>query len=375
MSFLSHSIDPSGNAPSPPKIVLGRNITMPGSIVDLPVIRCSNRSCPGRHVNDVPLICENSACTREFHLDCFKARFQWENWPKQKDGQVVCRKACYTKLLNPPRLNWTNDGKNGKEDPQSSERILFDWLMFPGNYVNNWRGKDNKGQNKMQVARDIAQVINDSGVIVRRDEKQVRNKIQHLERRFRVAFDFANTETGAGLQENDRGAFDDAVLQKCPQYFDLLDVFSDRASSKPKATNMDHSLASSDTSNYSSLSDDEKNPSTKRRSIYSSSLNKKTRTGIVATASEQSSAATVRLANVKSQLLSFQLAKLEEDREKERQTWAIEQQNKEVDVRMHLVKQCIAFVSDNPGWPKEDVLQVFPAFAGIIEMVFSNMHH
>lgn len=348
-----------------PDLVLGRHVIVPYALA-IETTRCSNRSCPGLGVADVLLPCQNSSCVRMFHLTCFNERFK-ENWPKLRDGQVVCTKACYNKLVNPPRLNWTNDGKNGQDDPQSSERILFDWILFPGNYANKWRGKDNKGQKKKQVATDIAKTINDAGVLVPRDDRQVRNKIQHLERQFREAFDFANTETGAGLLEKDVGAFDDAVLQKCPNYFDLLEIFSDRASSKPKATNLDISLASSDSDDNSASTNEEK------QSTYQNkpggqvlSPQKKRRVGSLLDVSEDTSAATVRLANMKSDLLSLQVAKMQEDR-------ALDKQSKAVDSQMHLVRQCIAFVTDNPGWPKEDVLAVFPAFDAIIDKVFMNM--
>ena len=66
-----------------------------------------------------------------------------------------------------------------------------------------------------------------------------------MESAFRSAHDFANTETGAGLDEHDKGSFDDAVTKKCPWYFDLLDCFEDRANARPRITtdemfNTDH---------------------------------------------------------------------------------------------------------------------------------------
>jgi hypothetical protein len=30
---------------------------------------------------------------------------------------------------------WTNDGKEGLEDPNTSEKVLLDWLLLEGNYV------------------------------------------------------------------------------------------------------------------------------------------------------------------------------------------------------------------------------------------------
>ena len=88
-------------------------------------------------------------------------------------------------------------------------------------------------------------MINVAKVKVVRDGKQVMNKISHIEKSFRLAHDFANTETGQGLQENNWGEFDDAIRHKCPYYFDLVEIFGDRASAKPKATSHDN-LDSSD---------------------------------------------------------------------------------------------------------------------------------
>ena len=81
--------------------------------------------------------------------------------------------------------------------------------------------------------------MNNMGVKVHRDEKQVSNKITYMERAFREAHDFANTETGVGLQETDRGNFQDIVRKRFPYYFDLLEIFGDRASSKLKVTSYD----------------------------------------------------------------------------------------------------------------------------------------
>jgi hypothetical protein len=69
------------------------------------------------------------------------------------------------------------------------------------------------------------------------DSKNVINKIQHIEKKWREAHNFATSETGAGIKEVDgEVSFDDIVQKKCPYYFELLDVMSDRASSAPKLT-------------------------------------------------------------------------------------------------------------------------------------------
>ena len=72
--------------------------------------------------------------------------------------------------------------------------------------------------------------------LTQRDSKNVKSKIEHIERTWRKAHDFATSVTGAGLKDNDEGKFEDLVKKKCPYYYDLLEIMQDRASSKPKLT-------------------------------------------------------------------------------------------------------------------------------------------
>ena len=63
------------------------------------------------------------------------------------------------------------------------------------------------------------------------------NKIQHIEKTWREARAWSNTETGTGMEESDPGQFLDVVQKKCPYYMDLLDIMADRASTEPRVTN------------------------------------------------------------------------------------------------------------------------------------------
>ena len=65
----------------------------------------------------------------------------------------------------------------------------------------------------------------------------------HIEKQFRVAHDFANSQTGAGIEEGDPHSFDEAIVKKCVHYFDLLEIMGFRSGAKPMAT-MDEDLES-----------------------------------------------------------------------------------------------------------------------------------
>ena len=97
---------------------------------------------------------------------------------------------------------------------------------------------------KDPVCDAIGPEINESGIIVERTPKQVLNKIDHIQKCFKRAHDFATSETGEGLKENDPATFQEKVEQKCPWYDDLLPVMADRASAKPRCTNDDLSIDS-----------------------------------------------------------------------------------------------------------------------------------
>jgi hypothetical protein len=121
----------------------------------------------------------------------------------------VCTKGCYKAVASPRALSWRNDGPLGREEEGCSETILLHWLTEEGNYALYRGGPQTKGKTKKKVAAQIARIINDKGVVPKKNAKQVENKIHHIEKQFREAHDWASTVTGAGLQENDRGSFED----------------------------------------------------------------------------------------------------------------------------------------------------------------------
>lgn len=234
---------------------------------------CEYKKCPIPDTsNEVKLPCAGTGCQKSLHMSCLTVFLQRVKWCDTEllGSNAVCSKTCYNKFASSAsrKKTWTNDGMNGVDDPNTSEKILLDWLTTEGNYTNKWRGKNNNGKKKKHVAAEIALLMNAANVTVKRDHKQVMNKIAHIEKSFRIAHDFANTETGQGLQENDKGEFDDAVTKKCQYYFDLLEIFGDRASAKPKVTSADNLDSSeedddeeeSDEESEEELDDDDDNP-------------------------------------------------------------------------------------------------------------------
>ena len=208
--------------------------------------KCCYRSC---RVSGAQLIeCAASECTKKVHLMCYQGLLlkKYRDLVALAAGKVACTKKCHQKAVKEAagggddadgggrKGNWDCDGKNGPDDPKTSVQILIDWWTTEGNY-SKFCGKNNNGIKKTQFCAQLAQKMS-SETLTTRDGKNVLSKIQHIERTFREAHNFATSETGAGIQENDNSTFEEAVKKKCPYYYELLDVMCDRASSKPKAT-------------------------------------------------------------------------------------------------------------------------------------------
>ena len=69
-----------------------------------------------------------------------------------------------------------------------------------------------------------------------RTAKDVINKIQHLEKSFRLAWEYARKVTGAGVKENDPASFEQKIESTCFYYYDLLPIMGDRSSNNPKGS-------------------------------------------------------------------------------------------------------------------------------------------
>jgi hypothetical protein len=70
-----------------------------------------------------------------------------------------------------------------------------------------------------------------------RSGKQVQNKIERIEQKWRESHNFVTSATGEGIRENSTDqSWEDKVKKKNLYYYDLADVFLDRAANNPKAT-------------------------------------------------------------------------------------------------------------------------------------------
>ena len=112
--------------------------------------------------------------------------------------------------------------------------------MIEGNY-SRFCGKNNDWMKKIQFCAQVAEEVISRETKSQRDAKNVLSKIQQIERSLKDAHMFATSEAGADIKENDEGTFTTAVKRKCPYYYDLVDIMSDRTSSRPLATSYENS--------------------------------------------------------------------------------------------------------------------------------------
>ena len=263
--------------------------------------------------------------------------------------------------------------------------------------MTKWHGKNNGGQKK--VAGDIAHLINDAGVHVMCNAKQVQNKVQHLEQQFRVAYNLANTKTGQGLESNDKNSFDDAVCGLCTQYFDLFDVFHDRASSKPSYQNL-AGLSSSDEDVHKNKDESFDDDATEDANSFGddddADATMAQRHGVSMLAAKRCGHGGIASGYAKKSHSGLSIGFLKDDREvtdshahlcdaraelvlvnKEKRRIKVEKPSLEVEksslgMRLHLINQCFDFVVKHPNMLKERIVKMVPAFAAIIDEVMDN---
>jgi hypothetical protein len=158
--------------------------------------------------------------------------------------KIACRKDCYRKafrhhanmVADPEDRNipWNRDGREGDDDPNNSENIISAWLQHPGNY-SKFRSLP-CGKTKLHICEQVSKKINLANTLKIRKAPSIMMKIQGMEGAFCDAHDWVNN-TGVGVLERDgQVTFEEAVKKRFAYYYDLVDVMSERASSRPRAS-------------------------------------------------------------------------------------------------------------------------------------------
>ncbi len=208
-------------------------------------LSCCVRGCKK---GEIHLLEKCFQCTRYLHMDCCEESIILKNklapaTDPEGNKVVVCTKKCWNALQRSTsgglRFCWTRDGKNGVDDPNTSEAILLNWMTEGDNYI-KYRGFKDGGKRKIDKNKEIAALINAAGVIKTRDHQSVKKKISFIEKQMRSALDWESTSTGAGLMESslakDRKNFHDTLLERCPHFVLLEPIFRDRVSGHPRFT-------------------------------------------------------------------------------------------------------------------------------------------
>ena len=198
--------------------------------------------------SNAPLLCcAKEGCPKKIHTLCYQELvFKPQKSNDEKKGnvtnllgedQVACDGKHHTSAANAIKkqaegissVSWHNDGKNGVDDPNSSLKILLDWLTVESNFQ-KYRGDNKTGLTKSRICADLAKAMNEAGVRNPRDGPSVRAKIGCMEANFKKAYDWAGN-TGVGVREEQgEETFNAVLLKSCPEHFMLLPLMANRSS-------------------------------------------------------------------------------------------------------------------------------------------------
>jgi hypothetical protein len=158
--------------------------------------------------------CALDNCTKRVHRICYEKQLS-----KSSVARILIRELVFgnlghhDKLVKPHsemELTWTNDGKDGPEDPKNSQHYLVEWLSSEENYQCY---RDPPGAlTKMKVCDEIASMLSSKRNRNKWKGENVYDKIQHIEQKMKSCHDgFAGTKTDHGLKESDPMEYKDKV--------------------------------------------------------------------------------------------------------------------------------------------------------------------
>ena len=174
----------------------------------------------------MPQACGAHKCDKFVCKSCYitYATTRWREDPLEDTDLVFHSKAClkkgksYSHRVNEGSLLWSQDGKLGPDDPNTSMAILIDWLRTEGNYAKFRGGPASQGRSKKGVCEEISKKIRDGGCICTRTAKSCLDKIQNIKNEYTKTNNWMNN-TGQGLEGT--GTFEEAVTKICPYFYEV----------------------------------------------------------------------------------------------------------------------------------------------------------
>jgi hypothetical protein len=179
-----------------------------------PEIKCDVRGCKLGRAQPPPEMvqCDAIDCSKMVHRLCYVHIVCKNRNANDEHSFCTCfHHDSFTKSMSDANLSWTNDGANGRDDPETSQFFLIRWLGTGENY--NLYRKPTGGRTKIDIAREISQYINSKGVREKRTAEMAQAKITWVQGLMRETYDFTVTPTGTGIKE--REGFDSFKEKVC----------------------------------------------------------------------------------------------------------------------------------------------------------------